>query len=87
MPCPFTIPKMFWAGPNFLCQSTQKDDLHSVKLFFVPVLEELLNKVKFLGWHKIFWPAQNIFGPVKGQGISGFNPPLYGLPFFRDASS
>ena len=19
MPCPFTGPKMFWAGPNFLC--------------------------------------------------------------------
>ena len=21
MPCPFTGPKMFWAGPNFLCQA------------------------------------------------------------------
>ena len=21
MPCPFTGPKMFWAGPNFLCQT------------------------------------------------------------------
>ena len=51
MPCPFTGPKMFCAGPNFfepaqkfiyiLCQSQtfcarQKDDLHSVKLVFVP---------------------------------------------------
>ena len=24
----------------------------------------------FLGWLKIFGPAQNILGPVKGQGIS-----------------
>ena len=51
MPCPFTGLKMFWAGPNFLCQTKnlftyygshkqfcarQKDDLHSVKLFLVP---------------------------------------------------
>ena len=21
MPCPFTGPKMFWGGPNFLCQT------------------------------------------------------------------
>ena len=25
---------------------------------------------KFLVWHKTFGPAQNILGPVKGQGIS-----------------
>ena len=25
---------------------------------------------KFLVWHKKFGPAQNILGPVKGQGIS-----------------
>ena len=31
--------------------------------------EEALNAVKFLGWLKIFGPAQNILGPVKGQGI------------------
>ena len=24
MPCPFTCPKMFWAGPNFLCQTKDK---------------------------------------------------------------
>ena len=28
-----------------------------------------LNTVKFLGWLKKFGPAQNILGPVKGQGI------------------
>ena len=32
--------------------------------------EEALNAVKFLDWLKIFGPAQNILGPVKGQGIS-----------------
>ena len=31
--------------------------------------EEALNAVKFLGWLKKFGPAQNILGPVKGQGI------------------
>ena len=25
---------------------------------------------QFLVWHKTFRPAQNILGPVKGQGIS-----------------
>ena len=57
MLCPFTGPKMFWAGPNFLCQTKnlftyilwqsqmfcarQKNDLHSVKFF--------------LCRHKSFW--------------------------------
>ena len=51
MPCPFTGPKLFWAGPNFfapdqkfvyiLWQSQtfcvrQKDDLYSAKLVFAP---------------------------------------------------
>jgi hypothetical protein len=45
---------------NFFC-ARQKDDSHSVKL--------VLNSVKFLGWLKKFGPAQNILGPVKGQGI------------------
>ena len=51
----------------------QKDDLHSVKLFFcagTKVFEEALNAVKFLGWLKKFEPAQNILEPVKGQGIN-----------------
>ena len=34
------------------------------------VFEEALNAVKFLGWLKKFGPAQNILGPVKGQGIN-----------------
>ena len=27
---------------------------------------------KFLVWHKKFGPAQNILGPVKGQGMSKY---------------
>ena len=62
MPCPFTGPKMFWAGPIFLFQTKnlftycgshkyfvpdKKDDLHSVKLIFVPV-QKFLKRHKFL---------------------------------------
>ena len=32
------------------------------------VFEEALNAIKFLDWHKTLGPAQNILGPVKGQG-------------------
>ena len=45
------------------------------KVFFfagIKVLGKALNAVKFLGWLKKFGPAQNIVGPVKGQGISVF---------------
>jgi hypothetical protein len=62
---------ILWQSQTFCAR--QKDDLHSAKLVFVPsqkFLEEALNAVKFLGWPKIFGPAQNILGPVKGQGIS-----------------
>ena len=60
-----------------LCQSQifcarQKDDLNSVKLVFYAStkgFEEALNAVEFLGWLKKFGMAQNILGPVKGQGI------------------
>ena len=34
------------------------------------VFEEALNAVKFWDWLKKFEPAQNILGPVKGQGLS-----------------
>jgi hypothetical protein len=55
---------ILWQTQKFCAR--QKDDLHSVKLVF----EEALNAVKCLGWHETFGPAQNILGPVKGQGIS-----------------
>ena len=66
MPCPFTGPKMFWAGSNFLCQTknlftyfgNQKDDLHSVKLVFVPTQKAiLLNANHIFAWHKMFVTA------------------------------
>ena len=77
MPC-FGMVQGFCARPKFiyiLWQSQtfcvrQKDDLHSVKLFFcagTKVFAEALNAIKFLGWLKKFGLAQNILGPVKGQ--------------------
>ena len=51
----------------------KKDELHTVKLFFVPAQKFLKGhkmQYKFFGWLKKFGPAQNILGPVKGQGIS-----------------
>ena len=35
------------------------------------VFEETVNAVKFLGLLKTFGSAQNILGPVKGQGLKG----------------
>ena len=32
-------------------------------------IEKALNAAKYLGWLKKFGLAQNILGPVKGQGI------------------
>ena len=61
---------ILWQSQTFCAR--QKDDLHSVKLVFVPAtkfFEEALNAVKFLVWLKKFGSAQNILGPVKGQGI------------------
>jgi hypothetical protein len=60
-----------WQSQTFCAR--KKDDLHSVKLVFVPdtkVFDKALNAVKFLGWLKKIGPAQNILGPVKGQGLS-----------------
>ena len=63
MSCPFVGPKMFWAGPIF-CAGPK------IYLHIVAVTNILaLNAVKFLGWLKKLGPAQNILGPVKGQGI------------------
>ena len=54
---------ILWQSQTFCAK--QKDNLLSVKLVFVPALYA----VKFLGWHKRFGLAQNILGPVKGQGF------------------
>ena len=63
--------QFFCVGPKIDLQRP-KDDLRSVKLFFcggTKVFEEALNAIKFMDWLKTFGPAQNILGPVKGQGI------------------
>ena len=87
MPCPFTGPKMFCAGPIFwaslkiwLHLMPVKNNLCKTKRWFAfskivfcastKVFEEALNSVKFLDWLKKFGLAQNILGPLKGQGIS-----------------
>ena len=36
MPCPFTSPKMFWAGPNFLCQKKNLFTYCGSRKHFVP---------------------------------------------------
>ena len=97
MPCPFIGPNVLcwsnffvsdqkciyilWQSQIFCAR--QKDDLHSVKLFFcagTKVFEESLNAVKFLGWLKKFGPVQNIVGPVKGQEIRAYCPNIYAVP-------
>ena len=87
MPCPFTGPKMFWAGPNFLSQTknylfivavtnilSQPKNLTafsaSLETFVLAQKLILMNANHLFVWHKMFGPAQNILGPVKGQGIS-----------------
>ena len=59
---------MFCAGPNFLSQPKNSTAFSASPKGF----EDALKAVKFLGWLKKFGPAQNILGPVKGQGIRIF---------------
>ena len=93
LPCPFTGPKMFCAGPNFLSQPKNLVPLqkllyrHKKQFCWMQIiflsgtkclwLAQYVNK--FLGWLKKFGPAQNILGPVKGQGNSPFSVVMYGL--------
>ena len=76
MPCTSTVPKCFGpdqkfsAVPKKICAGAKtkftewKSSFGLAQKFF----EKALNAVKFLGWLKKFGPAQNILGPVKGQG-------------------
>ena len=78
----FGLVQIFCASPkihlhivavaNILCQ-TKRWFAFSKSGFSAgtKVFEEALNAVKFLGWLKKFRLAQNILGPVKGQGITG----------------
>ena len=73
----FGLVKNFWARPKtdtylyILCY-TKRWFPFSKSGFSAgaKVIEEALNAIKFLEWLKKFGPAQNILGPVKGQGIS-----------------
>ena len=67
MPCPFTGPKMFWAGPNFLCQTKNlfTNILCSTKRLFA------FSKIVFCAGTKcsqIFGLAQKIWTGTKHFG-------------------
>ena len=58
------------AVTNILCQTKRWFAFSKIGFYAgTKDFEEALNAVKFLGWLKNFGPAQNILGPVKGQGI------------------
>ena len=72
--------QIFWASPklyllivpvtNILCQKKWWFAFNEIVFCAgTKVFEDALNAVKFLGWLKKFGLAQNILGPVKGQGI------------------
>ena len=68
---PFTGPKIFCASPNFLSHPKSLTAFSASSKTFVPAQKLiLLNGNHLFVWHKMFGPAQNILGPVKGQGIS-----------------
>ena len=75
---------MFWAGHNFLCKTKNSFTYCGSHKRFVPnkkmiciqqnvffAVTKVFNEaVNFFGWLKKIGPAQNILGPVKGQGTS-----------------
>ena len=77
LPHPSTGLKMFWVGPNFLCQTKYwfryvlcrfqtycarpKDNFHSVNFVFVPAL----NEIWFLAKPKNIWTGTKHFGTCK----------------------
>ena len=76
MPRHFTGPKIFCAGPNILSQRKNLTAFSaSSKNFVLAQKPILLNANHLFVWHKKFRLAQNILGPVKGQGIK------YQMPF------
>ena len=62
---------ILWQSQKFCAR--QKDNLHSVKLVYVPA-QKFFKRRKmqsnFWAGSKNFGPAQNILRPVKGQGIN-----------------
>ena len=69
MPCPFTRPKMFCAGPNFFSQPKTLTAFSASSKTFVPTQKSiLLNANHLLVWHKMFMTAticKKIFGLVQ----------------------
>ena len=60
----------FVAVTNILCQTKRWFAFSKIGFWAgTKVFEEALNAIKFLECLKTFAPAQNILGPVKGQGI------------------
>ena len=58
MPCPFTGPKMFCAGPNFLSQPKNLTAFSASSKTFVPAQKPiLLNANHLFVWHKMFVTA------------------------------
>jgi hypothetical protein len=72
MPCPFTGPKMFWAGPSFLSQT--KNLTASSKTFVLPLNPILKNAnrlfvtVKKIGLAQKIWNSPKYFGTCKENG-------------------
>ena len=58
MPCPFTGPKMFCAGPNFLSQPKNLTAFSASSKAFVPAQKPiLLNANHLFVWPKMFVTA------------------------------
>ena len=84
MPCPSIGPKMFCAGPNFLSQSKNliafsyslknvfwhKNQIGNHLFVWHTIFGTPQNVYQFLVCPRKFGPAQNVLGPVEGQGIS-----------------
>ena len=87
MPCPFTGPKMFCAGPNLFknCGSHKhlmpdKRRICSQENWFLCRQKSFWRGTKcsqILWLAQKFGPAQNVLGPVKGQGIRLLQGPKY----------
>ena len=61
MPCPFTGPKMFCAGPNFLSQPKNLTAYSASSKTFVPAQKPILLNASYLFvWHKMFGTATNM---------------------------
>ena len=69
MPCPFTGPKIFCAGPNVLSKPKHLTAFSDSSKTFVPANKTiLLNANHYFVWHKMFVTGtirKQIFGPTQ----------------------